>query len=135
MFLTHSRVRMDDTDAAGIIFFANQFRLVHDAWDDFLESEGHSFYKMVFEDNFLFVIVHAESDYLAPLTVGDELDIEVKVEKIGTTSLAMVYRIYKSNDQSLVGTAKMVHVCLDRIHRTKQPIPDSCRALLSKHLV
>ncbi len=133
MFITFNRVRLDDTDAAGILFFANQFRFIHDALDDFFDADGHSFNKMLFEYGFIFVIVHAESDYLAPLTVGDNLEIHVMVKKIGTTSFIMMYNIYKSEDHSLVGTSKTIHVCVDRIERTKLPIPDLYRSLLGKH--
>lgn len=134
MFLARNRVRLDDTDAAGILFFANQFRFIHDALDDFFDSEGHSFGKMLSEEGFIFVIVHAQSDYLAPMTVGDKLDIHVMVEKIGTTSFTMLFDIYKSKDHLLVGKAKTVHVCIDRIERTKKPIPDLYCSLFAKHM-
>lgn len=134
MYITKNKVRLNDTDAAGILYFANQFRFAHDALDDFFESEGYSFHKMLYEESFVFVIVHAEADYLAPLAVSDQLEIHLSVESIGTSSFSIIYKIYKSN-QILAGTAKTVHVYLDRATRTKRPIPQHFIKLLNKYLL
>jgi 1,4-dihydroxy-2-naphthoyl-CoA hydrolase len=134
MFVAHNKVRMNDTDMAGILYFANQFRFVHDAWEDLVESENISFQTVLLSSDFLFVIVHVEADYLAPLNVGDHLDIHVEVEKIGTTSFQMVYHIYKK-DKTLVGRAKTTHVTIDKHIRKKIPIPASLKQLLHKYLI
>lgn len=132
MYIAHNKVRMHDTDTAGILYFARQFRFAHDALEDMVESEGLSFENVFHENDFVFVIVHAEADYLAPLKLGDRLDVHVTVEKIGTSSFTMHYAIHKE-DGSLVGTAKTVHVTLTRTTREKIPIPDTLRSLLEKH--
>lgn len=136
MFITHNRVRMHDTDMAGILYFAKQFRFVHDALEDFV-ADGHdlTFDKLFRNEQFVFVIVHAEADYLAPLRVGDQLKIEVRIEKIGETSFTVGYRIFhKDNPTAPVGTAQTVHVTLDASSRKKIPIPESFRTFLTKHL-
>ncbi len=136
MFATHNRVRMHDTDMAGILYFAKQFRFVHDALEDFV-ADGHdlTFDKLFRTEHFVFVIVHAEADYLAPLSVGDKLNIEVRVEKIGETSFTIGYKIFRVGTLAgLVGTAQTVHVTLDAETRKKIPVPASFRAFLQKHL-
>jgi len=133
MFITHNKVRMNDTDMAGILYFANQFRFVHDAWEDFVEKENISFKKVLHEENFLFVIVHAEADYFAPLDIGDKLEIHVSVETIGNSSFTMLYQIYKE-DKTEAGLAKIVHVTIDKKTRKKISIPSHLKELLHKHL-
>lgn len=125
---------MNDTDMAGILYFANQFRFVHDALEDLVEHEKISFKQVLHEENFLFVIVHAESDYLAPLNIGDKLEVHVEVEKIGNSSFTMVYHIYKE-DKTLVGKARLIHVTIDKKTRNKVPIPAHLKALLHKYLI
>lgn len=132
MFVTHNKVRMNDTDMAGILYFANQFRFVHDAWEDLVEKENISFKQVLHEENFLFVIVHAEADYLAPLNIGDKLEIHVTVETIGNSSFTMQYLIYKE-DKTQVGAAKTVHVTIDKKTRKKIPIPPHLKKLLQKY--
>ncbi len=133
MFISYNKVRMHDTDMAGILYFAKQFRFVHDALEDLVEKEGFSFDYLFHSCNFVFVIAHAQADYLAPVKVGDLLEVHVEVENLGNTSFTMSYRIFKTNDV-LMGKAKTVHVCLDAKTRQKIPIPDVLRQVLQKYL-
>jgi len=134
MFVTYNKVRMNDTDMAGILFFANQFRFVHDAWEDLAEAEDMSFSHVLQREDFLFVIVHVEADYLQPLNIGDRLEIHVVVENIGNTSFALDYKIYNEK-HDLVGKAKTVHVTIDKKHRKKIAIPERLKAKLHKYLI
>jgi len=119
---------------AGLLYFAKQFRFAHDALEDLFESEGYTFDNVFRHQNFVFVIVHAEADYLVPLKVGDKLEVHLSIEKLGNSSMCFFYNIYKTN-RELVGTVKTVHVCLDSTTRIKIPIPSNVRELLSKHLM
>ena len=125
---------MHDTDMAGILYFARQFRFAHDALEDFVENEGHGFQKIFHEENFVFVIVHCEADYYTPLHVGDALEIQVSVGNIGESSFTMIYEIFKK-DGTHAGSAKTVHVTLERISRKKIPIPNELKNTLKKNLL
>ncbi len=122
-------VRMYDTDAAGILYFGNQFRFAHDAFETIMAKSGFSFQQFFDHEPFLFVIVHAESDYLASLHVGDDIIVTTWVDHIGTTSFQVVYDIAKGPD--IVGRVKTVHVCIDKQTRKKRPIPDSVLTFLT----
>ncbi len=132
MFIAHNKVRMHDTDMAGILYFARQFRFAHDALEDFVSSEGLTFDQVFNKTDYVFVIVHVEADYLAPLKVSDELEIHLSVTHVGTSSFTILYQIYRAKE--LVGTAKTVHVTLNSKSRTKIPIPEHLREKLTKHL-
>ena len=127
---------MHDTDAAGILFFAKQFRFAQDALEDFAESEGYELHRVFHEEDFVFVVVHAEADYLAPLGVGDLLQVHLVIEKLGNSSITVGYKIYKTVPElTIVGTAKTVHVTLDSKTKNKIPIPQKFREKLQKHLM
>lgn len=132
MFITKNTVRMHDVDIVGILYFPKQFRFAHEALEDFLESENMAFGKLLKQKDFLFVIVHCESDYLSPLTVGDKLEVHVFIEHIGKTSFTVAYDIYLENGRK-AGSAKTVHVSLDHKTRSKISIPESLLHLLHKH--
>lgn len=134
LFVAKNKVRMHDTDMAGILYFPRQYRFAHDALEDFMESEGISFEKIFKHQPFVFVIVHAESDYYKPLHVGDLLAVHVSVEKVGTASFTMNYQIFREPEMELVGQVKTVHVSLENATRTKVPIPDGLRHSLNKYL-
>lgn len=133
-FIAKNKVRMHDTDMAGILYFARQFRFVHDTFEDFIESEGLNLYQMFQDEKFIFVIVHVEADYYHSLHVGDALDIHLSVERMGTTSFTLSYKIFRSLDSVLIGTAKTVHVCIDKETRGKSPVPPKFAESLNKYL-
>lgn len=133
MFIAKNQVRMHDTDMAGILYFPRQFRFAHDALEDFAASEGLSFNEVFLKEDFVFVVVHAEADYLKALRIGDQLDVHLMCERIGTTSFTVVYKIYRQKE--LVGTAKTVHVTLDSKTRESIPIPAQLRTKLELHLI
>ena len=134
MFITHHTVRMYDTDTAQILFFGSQFRIINDALEDLLAECGLTMDYLFRESDFGFVVRHAESDYLAPLRVGDKLRIETVVSHIGTTSFEFSYSIYNEKTNYLSGKSKSVHVVIDRKTHTKRPIPDTLKENLLKYV-
>jgi len=134
MFVAKNKVRMHDTDMAGILYFPRQFRFIHDAWEDLMEKEGLNFNTLFNEENFVFVVVHAEADYYSPLKVGDKIEVRVGTETIGNTSFQMFYEVYTENG-TLAGAGRTVHVTLDNKTRTKIPVPQSLKEKISKYLI
>jgi len=99
-----------------------------------MESVGLNFDVLFNREKFVFVVVHAEADYHAPLTVGDNLIIHACTAHIGTTSFTMTYKIYKE-DKTLVGSGKTVHVTLDNKTRKKIPVPKILGDKLEKFML
>ncbi|MBD3401760.1 hypothetical protein GF420_02605 [candidate division GN15 bacterium] len=130
MYRLETSVRLHDTDAAGLLFFAHQLKIAHDAYESFLESAGLTFQTILTERDYLLAIVHAESDYLRTLEVGQFLTVEVSAARVGSTSFTLTYTI--TSDGETVGTAQTVHVCIDRATREKRPLPEELRSILSK---
>jgi 1,4-dihydroxy-2-naphthoyl-CoA hydrolase len=131
MFKYKTQIRLHDTDAAGLLFFANQLVLVHDAYEKLLQKIGFSFEAMLKKRGYFLPIVHIESDYKAPLFVGDEITISVKVANIGTSSFTFVYEI-RNKRGILVGTAKTVHVTIRKATKKKITLPKDFRAALER---
>lgn len=133
-FTSYNQVRMHDTDMAGILYFARQFRFAHDALEDMFESEGYSIFEFFDSHKIVLVIAHAEADYFAPLKVGDKLQVYLSIQRMGNSSIAFFYEIFKGGTD-LVGTVKTVHVALDAATRQKIQVPDFVREKLGKYLV
>jgi len=131
MFTYKTKIRLHDTDAAGIIFFANQFKIIHDAYEDLLEEHGWSFQRMLKKTGYFLPIVHAESDYKTSLFVGDKIVVAIKVGHIGNTSFSFEYTLKRG--KTLVGTAKTVHVTIDQKTRKKIPLPSAMRKALEQY--
>jgi len=113
MYIHQTIVRLHNTDAAGLLFFAEQFRLAHDAYESFMESIGYPFAPLIRNSDYLLPIVHAEADFLKPLSTGDRLEIQVKAETIGESSFTLGYLIRRDRNEP-VGTVRTVHVLVSR---------------------
>jgi 1,4-dihydroxy-2-naphthoyl-CoA hydrolase len=129
MFTYNTTVKMHDTDAAGIIFFGNQLKMIHDAYESLIESVGFSFATILRDFDFFVPIVHVEANYKAPLFVGDKITIEVILEKIGETSFIFSFKLLNDR-RKIVGTAKTVHVTVDNKTHKKIPLPPKLRKTL-----
>ena len=131
MFTYTTKIRLHDTDAAGIIFFANQFKIIHDAYEELMEKFGWSFKAMLKDTNYFLPIVHAASDFKTPVFVSDKIAIGIKVGHVGRTSFSFEYTLKRG--KTLVGTAKTVHVAINQKTAKKIPLPPALRKLLVKH--
>lgn len=133
-YIARNKVRMHDTDMAGRLYFPRQYRFANDALEDLLEDEDLYYDKVFSIEKFVFVVVHSEADYYSLLKVGDELDVLVSCEKMGTTSFTILCQIYRNADE-LVGIVRTVHVSLDTITGQKIPLPEKLLRILKKYTV
>ncbi len=124
-------IKLHDTDAAGILFFANQFKIVHDLYQKFLDEIGFPLQELFASGELLLPIVHAEADFYAPLTVGDTVEVSLRVALIGDSSFTLEYQVIDLDGKE-VGSAKTVHVTVDPKTRGKIAIPPSFRKALEK---
>ena len=131
MFTYKTQIKLHDTDAAGILFFGKQFFYVHDAYEKYLEKIGYGFSNLIKNKNYFLPIVHAESTYKYPVHVGDELTIKVRLTSIAKTSIVFEYEITNKKG-ILVGTAKTVHVTINKTTSKKIPLPKAFRSALEK---
>lgn len=124
MFTHQTTIRLHHTDAAGLLFFAEQFKLAHDAYESFMESIGYPFAPLLRTSQYLLPIVHAEADFGAALNTGDKIAIQVTAERIGDTSFTLDYKLLRNGSEP-VGSVKTVHVLIDkRTGQTLTLLPD-----------
>lgn len=131
MYVYQTKIKLHETDAAGLLFFSNQFKIIHDAYESLLETIGYDFAQLIRDRDIFLPIVHAESDYRAPLFVGDAVSIQVSVDKIGKTSFSLAYKLLNAK-QKLVGTGRTVHVAVNQSTRKKIILPKDLRTKIQK---
>jgi YbgC/YbaW family acyl-CoA thioester hydrolase len=129
MFTYRTQVRLKDTDATGVLYFSEQFKFALETFEEFLKDRGFSL-KELMVSPYLLPVVHADADYFAPMTVGDILEVTLKVGKIGTSSITLQYS-FRDPERSIdVGRAEIVHVVVDKHTRTSVPLPDFLKEIL-----
>lgn len=118
-------ITLRQTDAAGVLFFAEQLALVHDVEEELFASVGFPIGTVLREHPFALPIVHAETDFLAPLVVGDVVRVALTIEHVGASSFVVGHLVTKDGRDAPVGTGKIVHVCIDKATRQKTPLPST----------
>ena len=123
MFSCKRVIHLQDTDATGVLYFAQQLRLALEVFEDFLQEQGQPLSSLISEKEYLMPIVHAEADYFSPLLVGDTLFIELSLEKLGTSSFTLGYRYFDEKEGKEKGKASIVHVTTSKKTWKSMPIP------------
>ena len=74
-----TRVYYADTDAGGVVYYANYLRWLEMARFEYLERLGQSVTEYA-RQGYAFAVAHLEIDYLAPAVLGEEIEVETNVE-------------------------------------------------------
>jgi 1,4-dihydroxy-2-naphthoyl-CoA hydrolase len=123
-FAYQRTVHFSDTDAAGVVFFANYLAICHEAYEESLAAAGIDL-KTFFADTGVVVpISKSEADYLRPLTCGDKLRISTAPALLTENSFEIRYEITKlGTPEKLAGRVRTVHVCTTSAKRERAPLP------------
>lgn len=131
MYIHRTTVKLHDTDAAGVMFFGNQFHLAHDCYEAMMAHIGCSLASILASERYLVLIVRAESEYKKPLTSEEPIELRLTVERIGKSSYTIVQEI-RNGSGELTGTVRTVHVSVDRATQKTCPLPETLRLALAK---
>ena len=127
-------VRFGDIDQAGIVYYPRLINYFHVAMEEFFAEALDLNYPRFLEEHQLGLpAAHLEVDFQKPLRYGDHLAIEVRIEKIGTTSIAWRYRIFRGDEDQPSTQARIVTVNVDMKSFDKTPVPDWLRQRLEQY--
>jgi YbgC/YbaW family acyl-CoA thioester hydrolase len=107
-FKLQRRVEFSETDAAGIVHFANFFRYMESAEHAFFRSLGFSIMMRHFNPPLGFPRVHVACDYKSPLRFEDLLEIHLLVREKKTKVLSYLFRFFNLNAAPPVEAARGV---------------------------
>lgn len=127
-FVWKSRIRFVDTDASRRIHYTALFRHFEAAEDEFFRTLGHP-YDMEHSEA-VYPRAHVEADYVAALVYDDEVDIGVRVERIGRSSYTLAFSLLKAGAEAARG--KITAVCMDPRTQRSREIPADFAALLRR---
>jgi acyl-CoA thioester hydrolase len=96
-FSAKYRVYYEDTDAGGIVYYANYLKFFERARTDFLRSLNIVQSELMAKENLVFVVRKCEVDYLTPARMDDLVEVSVAVTKINPASIMMFQEMKKSD--------------------------------------
>ncbi len=130
------RVRWSEVDMQKVVFNGNYFNYfdfaVYESWKAMLAAGAaasgpglkgrfdawiHNIY-----------VVKASAEYHAPAHFDDELEVGVRVAKLGRSSMRTVLEIHRADDHLITG--ELIYVYKDPVANASAPIPDEFRQLI-----
>ena len=134
-FRTQIQVRFSDEDHARIVYFPRFFHFFHVAFEDFFAANGVPYRDVLDVDRCGWPAVRAEADFERTLRFGDLLELELAVERLGTSSAIFLYRGRRHGEDEDVCRGRITVVCVDMDSFESRPIPDKYREMFARHLL
>jgi len=134
------RVYYEDTDAGGVVYYANYLCYCERARTEWLRALGVDQRNMRAESGLVFVVTRVEANYLRGAELDDALDVQTTVVRIGGASLTFEQRILRAVDAAgnaavnvtpeCIFVAKVTIACVDWNKKQAVRLPDQLRELL-----
>ncbi len=93
-----TRVYWEDTDAGGVVFFANYLKFFERARTEWLRSLGFSQERLRTDTGTVFVVADTAVRYLRPARLDDELALTVHVTEAGRASLTLAQQAWRGDE-------------------------------------
>jgi acyl-CoA thioester hydrolase len=110
-FVWPVRVYWEDTDASGVVYYANYLKFLERARSEWLRALGFEQDALRDEAGVVFVVRRVEIDYLAPARFNDRLEVSVSPQKLGGASLDIGQTILRGPTRLASATVKLA--CID----------------------
>jgi len=128
--------RFGDCDPAGIVYFPRFFDWFHQAMEAWFGDALDLPYHELLKARGL-PAVHTEADYRTPVRLGDRIDVELRVRRIGRSSIVLDYRVVGHDARDLRATGSTTCVLMGTVagspeHMKAVPYPPDLRARLER---
>ena len=104
------RVYYEDTDAGGIVYYANYLKFFERARTEWLRALEVGQQQLASERGIMFVVRSAKIDYAAPAKLDDELRLTVAISKLGRASLTFTQKAWRG--EQLLASAEVLVACV-----------------------
>jgi tol-pal system-associated acyl-CoA thioesterase len=128
------RVYYEDTDAGGVVYYANYLRFLERARTEWLASLGFTLTALQSDYRAVFVVHRLDIEYRKPARLYDALEVTLALATLGRSRFAVVQDVFRGDEQ-LVG-ARVALACLDPVswRPTRIPAPVAVKIDLWKGL-
>lgn len=120
-FVWTVRVYYEDTDAGGIVYYANYLKFFERARTEWLRAIDVGQHDLLREHDAMFVVKQVSADYHAPAKLDDVLKLTLRIEKLGRASIVFVQEAWCG--EQLLNTARVKVGCVDSALRPRAVPP------------
>ncbi len=116
------RVYWEDTDAGGVVYYANYLKFLERARTEWLSHLGLEQDQLASDAGVVFVVRRVEADYLKPAKFNDRLIVRCELVDLSRASLSMDQQVLRGDAVLLKARVKVA--CVDRVGFRPVRIPD-----------
>lgn len=121
-FVWPVRVYWEDTDAGGVVYYANYLKFMERARSEWLRAFGFEQDVLRDEPGIVFVVRRVEIDYLSPARFNEQLEVSVALHEAGRASLSVRQELMRGSDR--LAEAVVTLACADAIRFKPVKIPE-----------
>jgi acyl-CoA thioester hydrolase len=122
------RVYYEDTDAGGVVFYANYLKFFERARTEMLRTMGYEQDQLMATEGIIFVVRSVQVDYLSPARFNDQLQVSAHIMLAGKASLTFEQLITRNEDVLCSSVIRIA--CLDAHTLRPKAIPENLLELL-----
>jgi len=115
------RVYYEDTDAGGVVFYANYLGFMERARTEWLRALGFEQPEMAAKDGVLFVVHAVNIKYLRPSRFNDSLQVTVEVVNVGGSRIRFLQQVLRGNEEIARAEVEVVCVGTDTLRPARMP--------------
>ena len=114
-------VYWEDTDAGGVVYYANYLKFMERCRSEWLRALGVDQVRLRAERNLQFAVVNVNVDFLRPAVLHDEILVTAELQRLTGATINFRQTIMRGDEQLIDGTARIA--CLDSGTLRPRPIP------------
>ena len=115
------RVYYEDTDAGGVVYYANYLSFMERARTEWLRALGFEQPALAAEHGVLFVVRAVNIDYLKPSRFNDSLQVTVEVVNVGGSRIRFLQRVLRGDEEIVRADVDVVCVNTDTFRPVRVP--------------
>ena len=115
-----TRVYYEDTDLAGIVYYANYLKFIERARSEWIALLGIDQMALRESEGVVFAVRRIEADYLRPGKFGDDLLVETRLQSIGGARLVLEQVVLRGGERLFVAVVTLVALTEDG-HAARMP--------------
>jgi 1,4-dihydroxy-2-naphthoyl-CoA hydrolase len=124
-FVYPRTVHFQDTDAAGVVYFANVLTMCHEAYEASLAASGIELRSFFGGSELAIPIVHASVDFLKSMFCGDRLQVHLTAHRLHPAEFEVQYQLFLDSERRKpLSRAITRHVCIEVATRSRHSLPE-----------
>ena len=120
-FEIRSRIYWEDTDAGGVVYYANYLKFMERCRTDWLRALGVDQQRLRAERQLQFAVVHVSVDFLRPAVLNDEILVTAELVRLSGATIGFKQTIMRDTAQLIDASTRVA--CLDSGTLKPRPIP------------